>query len=121
MSLGSVQIYSGLGNNTVEDFSGAWYTAFVTSLLSDFQKFQADVINNVSYGVDLSNYALTSHVNDEVAGLNTSLTTYVDGAVSDLTAYLDQEIASINASQDLTLLTGRVTALETEIDGGLFS
>jgi len=121
MSLGSVQIYSGLGNNTVEDFSGAWYTAFVTSLLSDFQKFQQDVIDNVAYGVDLSNYALTSHVNDEVSGLNTSLTTYVDGAISDITAYVDQEILDIDSGQDITNLTGRVTALETEIDGGLFS
>lgn len=109
MSLGSVQIYSGLGSGTVEDFSGAWYTSFVTSLLSDFEKFQQDVINNVSYGVDLSNYALGTYVDAETAALNASLT-----------AYVDESITNIDLSQNLLELTGRVTALETEIDGGTF-
>ena len=132
MSLGSVQIYSGLGSGTVEDFSGAWYTSFVTSLLSDFEKFQQDVIDNVAYGVDLSNYALTTYVDGEIGGLHTSLTgsvtnleTTLTASVTNLgttlTAYIDQSVSDIDSSQDLTALTGRITALETEIDGGLFS
>lgn len=109
MSLGDVQVYTGLGSSSIEDFSGSWYTTFVSNLLADFEKFQQDVIDNVGYGADLSNYALITYVDQGIADLGTGLTSYID-----------QSIEEINLGQDFSELTGRVTALETEIDGGTF-
>ena len=129
MSLGDVKIYSGLGSGSIEDFSGAWYTTFVTNLLADFQKFQQDVINNVTYSADLSSYALITYVDEAVANVTVDLTGYAtelyvtqalenfDLSAYATTQYVDAAIAALGYDNHThEALENRVAELEAELN-----